>query len=137
MKTQFYKRIKWWQVLIIMLITLLATAALMSCDSTKGHDFEGKDLPEPALVHDKTIYSTGELSVGSKITFTTSFPARWSYKRKWTVWDGRGTYIFYGDEIVYKPKHKGTLIVLATGFDENGMNPLHSNLWKRNISEMY
>ena len=118
----------------LFLFAILFFTTFSGCDSTKGHDFEGKDLPEPAIVYDKIIYDTGELKVGSLITFTVVFPPDWRDKKKWTVWDGTFTYICYDDTLRYKPKYSGNMIVLAAGFKGDSF-PLNSRLWQKDISE--
>ncbi len=85
-KEKFYKNIRWWQVLVIALITILATFALMSCDSTKDHY---EDETDWIATHARNIEIISQM--GSTATLTVYMPIpfieeyQWNYKKN-DVW---------------------------------------------------
>lgn len=117
------KKLKWYEVLFIILVTALATFAIISCDSTKGHDWEGKDLPEPYLSIDKQVKFSGQKKVGSKIKFWVQMPEPYTNDLQWYFEYGDVTDFVSGTDTMYHTyKKAGVYYVKVVGWEGEAFN---------------
>ena len=107
------KKLKWYEVLAIVLLVMLATATLMSCTKKEMY----KSPPEPYLIIDKQVKFSGQKRVGNKIKFWVDMPTGFENNLQWYFDYGNSTKWKDGtDTIYFTYKKAGVYYVRVVGW---------------------
>jgi hypothetical protein len=110
------KKLKWYEILLVVFAVAVLTLALMSC--TKEPDM--KDIIEPQIFSE-VVVSKIHLKVGEKFTITTIMPTEWSYDfRAHTDYTRYPDRVKYGRIVEHSYNKVGTYLIYGAGQDSTG-----------------
>ena len=120
--------------LIALLIAWAILNSMYGCDSTKGHDFQGHDTPEPTMFLDKTIQYEGQFKIGTTMKLWVDMPPEFNFRKRFHF--SQYSYSYHktvDDTIHYKFKHKGEITISVSAFNVNSTQVLPSYVLKKTV----